>query len=109
MEQLDYYYSTSENRETRLIESVTGTQTFDIFKLMQDGKKRTSQTFNIFKLMQDGKKRTSIEVSNELGMNLNSSRRALSDLKDKFDLVSKLDELKVEQYGKPNHYYQIKK
>ena len=92
MEQLDYYYSTSENRETRLIESVTGTQTFDIFKLMQDGKKRTS-----------------IEVSNELGMNLNSSRRALSDLKDKFDLVSKLDELKVEQYGKPNHYYQIKK
>lgn len=93
MEKLDYYYSTSQNREARLIESV----------------KAGTQTFKIFKLMQDGKKRTSIEVANELGMNLNSSRRALSDLKDKFDLLSKLDELKVEQYGKPNHYYQIKK
>ncbi len=93
MEKLHYYYSTSQNREAKLIESV----------------KAGTQTFKIFKLMQDGKKRTSIEVANELGINLNSSRRALSDLKDKFDLLSKLDELKVEQYGKPNHYYQIKK
>lgn len=84
------FYSSQETGEALLNQSV----------------KATSQTVKVWELMKDGKKRTSVEVSDELGMNLNSARRCLTDLMKKFGLIYKLEEMKRERYSALNHYYQ---
>ena len=76
MTQLTFHYSTAQSNIERLNETV----------------RATSQTAAIWHLMSDGHKRTSIEVSDTLKLNLNSTRRALTDLMKKFNLVTKLDE-----------------
>lgn len=86
---LDFYNSTAQTNEQRLIESV----------------KANAQTMKIWELMKDGNKRTSVQVSDTLGLNLNSTRRALTDLMKKFNLVTKLDDGRVERFGGFNHYY----
>lgn len=86
---LQFHHSTSQSNEERLNESV----------------RANSQTAAIWHLMSDGYKRTSVMVSDSLGLNLNSSRRALTDLMKKFNLVKKLEDGKIERFGGFNHYY----
>jgi len=86
---LQFHHSTAQTNEERLRETV----------------KATSQTAQIWALMSDGHKRTSVQVSDALKLNLNSTRRALTDLMNKFNLVQKLEEGKIERFGGFNHYY----
>jgi DNA-binding CsgD family transcriptional regulator len=87
---IDFHYPTSVDPEQRFNEMV----------------RATSQSKAIWELMKDGKRRTSIEVADALKFNLNSTRRAMTDLYKKYGLITKLDEMKIEQFGKNNHYYQ---
>lgn len=87
---IDFHHSTSK----------------DPLELFKETVSATAQTWKIWQLMKDGRKRTSIEVAAALDLNLNSARRALTDLTKKFKLLRKLEETKVEAFGKPNHYYQ---
>lgn len=86
---LQFHHSTAQTNEERLNEAV----------------RANSQTAAIWALMSDGNKRTSVEVSDALGLNLNSSRRALTDLMKKFNLIKKLEEGRIERFGGFNHYY----
>lgn len=86
---LDFHHSTAQSNEERLNEAV----------------RANSQTAAIWALMSDGYKRTPVQVLDGLGLNLNSSRRALTDLMKKFNLVKKLEEGRVERFGGFNHYY----
>ncbi len=86
---LQFHHSTAQTNIERLNETV----------------RATSQTAAIWALMSDGNKRTSVMVSDTLKLNLNSTRRALTDLMKKFNLVIKLDEGKEERFGGFNHYY----
>lgn len=92
MNQLDFFNSTATDNLTRFKEKV----------------KATSQANAILMLMQDGRKRTSVMVADELQINLNSARRALTQLDKNWGLVNKLAEMKLEKFGSNNHYYQIK-
>lgn len=51
------------------------------------------------------KKSTSTAASLALGMNLNSARRAITNLCKAGKLI-KTDEMRIESFGKPNHLYQ---
>ena len=89
--EIDFYFSTSETAEQRFREQV----------------RATSQTVAVYELMKDGVPRTSMEVHRRLGMNLNSARRALTDLYRKFELLVKTDLKVMESDGANNHYYQL--
>lgn len=89
--EIDFYFSTSDTAEQRFREKV----------------RATSQAIAVYDLMKDGVPRTSMEVHRRLGMNLNSARRALTDLCRKFELLVKTDLKVMESDGANNHYYQL--
>ena len=94
--QLDFYYSTSTTLEERLKEKVkAGSQTIDVWELMKDGKKRTTIMI-----------RSELQTKHGKKYNLNSVRRATTDLMKKFELITKLEEVQFEpESGGNNHFY----
>lgn len=85
----DFYHSTSKSPKKRVLEGV----------------KAQSQISLVQALMSDGQARTSLDVQRSLRINLNSARRALTDLYRKFGLIEKLEDGKIESEGMFNHFY----
>lgn len=86
---LDFVNSTSQTKEDRFKERV----------------KAASQAKRIYDLLQDGRKRTSVMVADELDINLNSTRRALTQLERYHGVIKRTNEVQKERYGAFNYFY----
>lgn len=74
-------------------------------KLPEYESKALSQEQKVMKVFESGEKLTALEVRRRTGMNQDSCKRAITNLKKKGKLI-KLEEMVMEEYGKPNHLWQ---
>ncbi len=86
---MDWHKTTSKSKQERVKELKKGKTQKELVKA----------------LFLDGVARTSFEAKRVLKMNLNSARRAISNL-ERDGYLKKLETGKIEEEGKFNHYYQ---
>jgi len=78
-------------------------------ELTQFKKDAKCQEKLILSVFEDGNKYTALHIKRITGMNQDSCKRAITNLFKK-GLIQKLDksDMVMEEYGKPNHRWQIK-
>lgn len=91
MNQLGLFHTTTQSPEKRLEENVkAGSQTMMVYGFFKQRKE---------------KRFTALEIADKLNLHPNSARRCCTVLFKDYGLLTKLDQMKLERYGKPNHYY----